>query len=262
MKIEGPGIALRRLLCPLIPLLVFLLLSPSASLTQTVDEVIAKNIQAHGGMEKLKALQSIRITGKFTRGSFRATFLQENKRPDKVREELLIQGLAQIQSYDGKTGWQISPFGGRKDPELMSQDDVKSLQIDADIDGPMVNYKEKGHKAELVGHDSVEGTDCYKVKLTLKNGDVRYYFLDADSFLEIKIENQSNIRGAVVFTENYYGDYEQVNGLYFPFAFESGQKGSQERSKFTVEKLEVNVPLADSLFTMPVTKAEAKANPK
>jgi hypothetical protein len=262
MKIEDQGIALRRLLCPLISLLVFLLLSPSASFTQTVDEVIAKNIQAHGGMEKLKALQSIRITGKFTQGSFRATFLQENKRPDKVREELLIQGLAQIQSYDGKTGWQISPFGGRKDPELMSQDDVKSLQIDADIDGPMVNYKEKGHKAELVGHDSVEGTDCYKVKLTLKNGDVRYYFLDADSFLEIKMENQSNIRGAVVFTENYYGDYEQVNELYFPFAFESGPKGSQERAKFTVQKVELNVPLDDSLFSRPATKAEPKANPK
>jgi hypothetical protein len=261
MKMEGPGIALRRLLCPLVPLLAFLL-SPSASFTQTVDEVIAKNIQAHGGMEKLKAVQSIRTTGKFSQGSFRATFLQENKRPDKVREELLIQGLAQIQAYDGRTGWQISPFGGRKDPELMSQDDVKSLQIDADIEGPMVNYKEKGHKAELVGHDSVEGTDCYKVKLTLKNGDVRYYFLDADSFLEIKMENQSNIRGAVVFTENYYGDYEQVNGLYFTFAFESGQKGSQERAKFTVEKVELNVPLDDSLFAMPVTKAEAKASPK
>jgi len=261
MKMEVLGIALRRLLYRLIPSLVFLLLSASAPFAQTVDEVIAKNIQAHGGMEKLKAVHSTRTTGKFIQGSFRATFLQENKRPDKVREELLIQGLAQIQAYDGKTGWQISPFGGRKDPELMSQDDVKSLQIDADIDGPMVNYKEKGHKAELLGHDSVEGTDCYKVKLTLKNGGVRYYFLDADSFLEIKMENQSNIRGAVVFTENYYGDYEQVNGLYFPFAFESGQKGSQERAKFTVERVELNVPLADSLFSMPVTKAEAKANP-
>jgi hypothetical protein len=117
MKIEGRGIALRRLLCPLIPSFVFLLLSPSAAFTQTVDEVIAKNIQAHGGIEKLKAVQSIRTTGKFTQGSFRAAFLQENKRPNKVREELLIQGLAQIQAYDGKTGWQISPFGGRKDPE-------------------------------------------------------------------------------------------------------------------------------------------------
>jgi len=262
MKIEGREIELRRLLRPLIPSLVFLLMSPISAFAQTVDEVIAKNIQAHGGMDKLKAVQSIRTTGKFNQGSFRAGFLQENKRPDKVREEFVVQGLAQIQAYDGKTGWQISPFGGRRDSELMSQDDVKSLQIDADIDGPMVNYKEKGHKAELVGHDSVEGTDCFKVKLTLKNGDMRYYFLDADSFLEIKMENQTNIRGAVVFTENYYGDYEQVNGLYFPFAFESVQKGSQERAKFTVEKVELNVPLDDSLFSMPVTKAEVKATPK
>ena len=262
MKIEGQGMAWRRLFCPLILSSVVLLLSPLSMVAQTVDEIIAKNIQAHGGMEKLKAVQSIRTTGKFNQGSFRAGFLQENKRPDKVREEFVIQGLVQIQAYDGKTGWQISPFGGRKDPELMSQDDVKSLQIDADIDGPMVNYKEKGHKAELLGHDAVEGTDCYKVKLTLKNGDVRYYFLDVDSFLEIKMENQSNIRGAVVFTENFYGDYEQVNGLYFPFAFESARKGSPERAKFTVEKVELNVPLDDSLFSMPVSKAQAKANPK
>jgi hypothetical protein len=262
MKIAGQAMVLRRLLCPLIPLLIFAFLSPSSLFAQTVDEVIAKNIQAHGGTEKLKTVQTIRISGKFNQGSFRAGFLQENKRPEKVREEFVIQGLAQIQAYDGKTGWQISPFGGRKDPELMSQDDVKSLQIDADIDGPMVNYKEKGHKAELAGHESVEGTDCYKVKLTLKNGDVRYYFLDADSFLEIKMENQSTIRGAVVFTENFYGDYEQVNGLYFPFALESAQKGSQERAKFTVDKVEVNVPLDDSLFSMPVTKPEPKPNPK
>src|ERR1700686_3885881 len=262
MKIEGQGMALRRLLCPLILPSAVLLLSPLSVFAQAVDEVITKNIQAHGGMDKLKTVQSIRTTGKFTQGSFRAGFLQENKRPDKVREEFVVQGLAQIQAYDGKTGWQISPFGGRKDPELMSQDDVKSLQIDADIDGPMVNYKEKGHKAELVGHDAVEGTDCYKVKLTLKNGDLRYYFLDADSFLEIKMENQSNIRGAVVFTENFYGDYEQVNGLYFPFAFESGEKGNPARTKYTVEKIEVNVPLEDALFSMPVTKSEVKGNAK
>lgn len=262
MKMERQGIAFRRWPCLLIPSLFFVLFLPSASHAQTVDEVIAKNIQAHGGIEKLQAVHSIRTTGKFTQGSFRAGFLQEAKRGDKVREEFSLQGLTQIQAYDGKTGWQISPFGGRKDPELMSQDDLKSLIIDADIDGPMVNYKEKGHKAELMGHDSVEGTDCFKVKMTLKNGDVRFYFLDVDSFLEIKMENQSNIRGAVVFTENYYGDYEQVNGLYFPFAFESGQKGSPARDKFTVEKVEVNIPLDDSLFSMPLAKTETKANPK
>src|SRR5271155_229520 len=226
---------------------------------QTVDEIIAKNIQAHGGMEKMKSVQTMRMTGKFSQGSFRAGFMQENKRPDKVREEQIIQGLAGIQAYDGKVGWQVNPFGGRRDAELMSRDDLKSLEEDADIDGPLVDYQEKGHKAELVGHDSVEGTDCYKIKLSLKNGDVRYYFLDADSFLELKIETQSNIRGTVQYSETYFGDYEEVKGLYFPFAFESGAKGDTNRVKYSVEKVEINVPIEDSVFAMPVVKPEAKA---
>src|SRR5246500_2948146 len=168
---------------------------------QSVDDVIANNIKARGGLEKIKAVRSVRTTSKLSQGSFRAAYVQENKRPDRVREEAIIQGLAQVQAYDGKVGWQISPFGGRKDPELMSQDDTKTLMVDADIDGPLVDYKQKGHKAELVGHDSVEGTDCYKVKLSLKNGDVRYYFLDSDSFLELKLEIQTTIRGALQETE-------------------------------------------------------------
>ena len=150
---------------------------------QTVDEIIAKNVKARGGAEKLKSVQTLRTTETFSQGSLRAEYKQENKRPGKVREEFVLQGMAQVQAYDGKEGWQISPFGGRKDPELMSEDDTKSLVVDADIDGPLVDYKEKGHRAELVGHDSMEGTDCYKIKLSMKNGDIRYYYLDTDSFL-------------------------------------------------------------------------------
>src|ERR1700682_4395990 len=228
---------------------------------QTVDEVIAKNIQAHGGMEKIKAVKTIRITGKFTQGSFRAAFAQENKRPDKVREEAIIQGLAGVQASDGKIGWQISPFGGRRDPELLSQDDLKTLQLDADIDGPLVDYKEKGHKAELVGHDSVEGTDCFKIKLSMKNGDVRYYYLDADSYLELKLEIQTTIRGTLQENELYYGDYEQVNGILYPFAVEQAQKGSASSAQISVEKIEQNIPLEDAHFSMPVSKPEAKAPP-
>ena len=228
---------------------------------QSVDEVIAKNIQAHGGVDKLKAIRSLRTTAKFSQGPFRAAFRQENKRADKVREEFIIQGLAQVQAYDGKTGWQISPFGGRKDPELLSQDDLKSLAVDADIDGPLVDFKEKGHKAELVGHDSVEGTDCFKIKLSMKNGDVRYYYLDADSYLELKLEIQTTIRGALQESELYYGDYEQVNGIYYPFAVEQAQKGSSSRAQITVEKIEQNIALEDGHFTMPVSKPETKAPP-
>ena len=225
---------------------------------QTVDEVIAKNIQARGGKEKLKAVSSMRTTAKLTQGSFRAEFRQENKRADKVREEFIIQGLAQVQAYDGKTGWQISPFGGRKDPELLAQDDLKNLVVDADMDGPLMEYKEKGHKAELVGHDSMEGTDCFKIKLSMQNGDVRYYYLDADSFLELKVEIQTTIRGALQENELYYGDYEQVNGIYYPFAVEQAQKGSSSRVQISVEKIEQNISLEDAHFSMPVSKPEAK----
>ena len=238
-------------------LAVFALIAAGTS-AQTVDEIIAKNIQARGGMEKLKAIRTLRTTVKFRGGSFRAEFRQENKRPGKVREEFIIQGMAQIQAYDGKMGWQISPFGGRRDPDLMSQDDMKSLIVHGDIDGPLVDYKEKGHLAELVGHDSMEGTDCYKIKLSMKNGDIRYYYLDTDSYLELKVEIQTTIRGALRESELYYGDYQQVNGVYYPFAVEQAQKGSSSRQQFSVEEIEPNVDLDDSLFAMPATKSEAK----
>jgi hypothetical protein len=230
-----------------------------AANAQTVDEVIAKNIQAHGGAEKLKSVLSLRTIANYTQGSFRADFRQENKRADKVREEFIVQGLAQVQAYDGKTGWQIAPFGGRKDPELLSQDDLKSLAVDADIDGPLMDYREMGHKAELIGHDSVEGTDCFKIKLSMKNGDVRYYYLDVDSYLELKLEIQTTIRGALQESELYYGDYEQVNGIYYPFAVEQAQKGSASRAQISVEKIEQNVALDDARFSMPVSKPATKA---
>jgi hypothetical protein len=238
--------------------LTMLLFLPLGASAQSVDEVIAKYVQARGGLEKLRAIKSVRMTAKLSEGSFRAGFVQENKRDDKIRQELIIQGMARVQAYDGHTAWQINPFGGRKDPALMSQDDARPLVISADFDGPLVDAGQKGNKTELVGHDSVEGTDCYKLKVTLKNGDLQYYFLDADSFLPIKLESQSNVRGAVRYHETLLGDYEQVDGIYYPFSYESGEPGSDERLQLTVEKVEPNVPLDDTRFSLPATKTEAK----
>jgi outer membrane lipoprotein-sorting protein len=238
--------------------LATLLLLPGSVQSQTVDEIIAKNVQARGGLEKLRAIKSLRVTSKFSQGGFRATYIQENKRDSKVREELIIQGMAQVQAYDGKTAWQINPFGGRKDPELMSQDDTKPLLLDADLEGPLVDYKRKGHQAELVGHDPVEGTDCYKIRLSLKNGDVRYYYLDADSFLEIKYETQTHVRGAVQFNETLLGDYEQVDGVYFPFSIETAETGTEDWTRLSVDKIELNTPLEDTRFSLPVTKSDTK----
>jgi outer membrane lipoprotein-sorting protein len=232
---------------------IFVLAAVSAG-AQTADDVIAKNIQAEGGLAKLESVQTLRTSGKMTIQGFEVRFVEVAKRSDKVREEMTVQGMSQVRAYDGKTAWQINPFEGRRDPELLSADDSKDLQIDADIDGPLVNHEEKGHKAELVGHDSVEGTDCYKIKLTLKNGDIRYYYIDTDSLMKLKLETQTSIRGSIQESETYYGDYEEVNGMYYPFAFETGPKGGTDRVKFTVEKIEQNVPVDDSLFSMPVAK--------
>jgi hypothetical protein len=165
--------------------------------------------------------------------------------------------MARVRAYDGKAGWRLNPFGGRREAELLSEDDMKDLVVEGDIDGPLVDYKEKGHTAELMGHDSVEGTDCYKVKLTLKNGDVRTYYLDTDSYLELKLETQTFIRGAPQESETYYGDYEQIGGIYFPFAIEEGQKGDPDRVRFTVEKVEINPTVDDALFSMPAAKPAA-----
>ena len=220
--------------------LITVTLLPLREHAQSLDEVIAKNIQARGGVEKLRAIKTLRVSARFSQGGFRATYVQENKREDKVREELILQGMAQVRAYDGRTGWEIDPFRGRKDANLMSQDDLRALILDADLEGPLVDYKQKGHTAELIGHDSVEGTDCYKIKLTMKNGDVRYYYLDVDSYLEIKIETQSKVRGAVQYNDTMLGDYEQVEGVYFPFSVETAQTGSDNWARFIVEKIEVN----------------------
>ena len=157
--------------------------------SQTADELINKNIQAKGGIEKMKAIHSVRITGKLNGGGgFTAATVQENQRPNLVRETFALQGMTAVSAYDGTTGWQIQPFGGHKDPEFMGEDDLKDLLLDADFDGPLVDYKEKGNTVEFLGHDVVDGDDALRLKVTLKDGDIIYYYLDPDTFLEIRKE--------------------------------------------------------------------------
>jgi outer membrane lipoprotein-sorting protein len=182
------------------------------------------------------------------------------KRGDLARLEFTIQGLTAVQAYDGKSAWQVMPFMGKKDPELMAADEAKEMQEMADIDGPLVDYKSKGHQVELLGKEKVEGTDAYKLKLTLKNGDVQTIYIDADSFLSIKEETKRTVRGSEQVFESSIGDYKDVDGIIFPFAEESGVKGSAEKQKLTINKVELNVPVDDSVFKMPAA-APAPAKP-
>ena len=227
---------------------------------QTVDEIIAKNVQARGGMEKLKAVQSIKSTANMSMGpGMEAPGVLFQKRPALARLDFTVQGLTATQAYDGKGAWQIMPFTGKKDAEPMSADETKEVEEMADLDGPLVDYKSKGHQVELLGKEKVEGTDAYKIKATLKNGDVQTIYIDADSFLEIQEETKRTVRGSEQLVESAIGDYKDVDGVLFPFAIESGVKGSQEKQKLTITKIELNVPVDDSVFKMPAAAPAPKA---
>ncbi len=225
---------------------------------QTADELVAKNIQAHGGMDKIKAIKSLRVTGSFDSGGFKATVGNESKRPNMLRETFTVQGMTQIQAYDGAKAWQISPFGGKKDPELLGEDESRGLVEAADFDGPLVDYAAKGNTVEYLGHDEVDGDDALKLKVTLKNGDIFYYYLDPETSLEILIERQRFIRGSVRESITSLGSYKPVNGVMYAFSIESGSKNNPDaRAKITLQKIEANVPIDDKSFQMPAAPAAA-----
>jgi len=224
--------------------------APAAA--QSADEIVAKFIKTVGGMERIQAVKSLRRVGKYNGGGgFEAVIVEENKRPNYVRQEIQIQGMTGVTAYDGKSGWKIAPWNGKKDAEALSEEELKGIIEDSDLDGPLVNYKDKGVRVEYAGTEEVEGTDTYKLKVTMKNGDVRFYYMDTDYFVPIKIDTKRMIRGAEREYETILGDYKEVDGWYLPFSVESGVKGSQFKSKVTYEKIEANVPLADARFHLP-----------
>ena len=231
--------------------------SSFASNTIKVDELVAKNIAARGGIEAIHAMHSLRLTGKLlvNQGQFELAFVQSFKRTGKVRQETTLQGMTQVQAYDGKQGWQIDPFGGRKDPEKMADDSSKGLVESVnDLDGALTDWKAKGTTVEYLGTEDVEGTLAHKIKLSRTNGDVEYIYLDPDYFLEIRVLSQRVEHGVQLAIETNFGDYEKVSGVYIPFAVDVGKKGASDRQKMVVEKAELNVALDDSAFSFPDVK--------
>jgi len=225
----------------------------------TADEIVAKYVKTIGGMEKIEAVKTLTRTGKFTGGGgFEAKVLEQNERPDLVRQEFTFQGMTGVTAYDGKTGWKFEPWQGKKDPEPLGEDELKGIVEDSVFDGQLIHYKEKGSTLEFVGSEPVEGTDAWKLKLTLKNGDVQFYYMDTDYFVPIKIEFKRVIRGAEQESEATLGDYKEVAGWYLPHSIEQGRKGSQNKSKVVYQKIEANLPMNEQLFHQPAAPAVAK----
>ncbi|HXM42230.1 MAG TPA: hypothetical protein VN924_13335 [Bryobacteraceae bacterium] len=232
---------------------------------QTAEELVNKNLTAHGGVEKLKEIRSLRMTGKLQQGSFTAQLGLDTMAPDLVKQSFTIMSMTGISAYDGAIGWRIMPFGGRKDPEMLGEDDLRALQDESDFYGHLVDYKAKGNTIEYLGHDTVDGDDAYRLKVTLKNGDIVYYYLDPETFLEVRTELVQFIHGSVKESFSEMGSYKLVNGIYFPFALEQGNpRNPGETSKITIDKIEANVAIDPAEFKMPAAApaASPSAPPK
>lgn len=223
---------------------------------QTADELIEKNIQARGGLEKMKAVQSLRMTGKIVVGpGIEAPFVRETARPNRIRLEFTIQGMTAVQTFDGTNAWALMPFLGKKEPEAMTADELKDVEDQADVDGPLVDYKAKGHAVELIGKEDIEGTPAFKLKVTKKNGDIDYTYLDADSFLEIKGQSKRMVRGQEVEVETSLGDYKEVDGVLYAYSIQQKPKGAQGAGNLaiTIDKIETNPTLEADRFAKPAS---------
>lgn len=222
----------------------------------TADELIAKSIAARGGMDKLQAIKTLKLQGQvIANGGFKLAYTELAKRPDKLRTESSVQGLTQVQAWDGQRGWSIQPFGGRKDPIPMAADDARELAEQADLDGPLVDAAAKGNTVTYLGTEDVDGTNAHKLQVQLKDGNTLVIYLDPDAYLPIREVARRTVRGTQQVTQTDYGDYEKVDGVYFPFAITTGPKGGGDNDKFQIgiDKAQANVPIEDSVFAFPAS---------
>ncbi len=248
-------------------------------------EIVQKNIAARGGLQAWKSVTSMTMTGKMEAGgNNRSTlpmpgrragtamppprpaeqvelpFVMELKRPHKVRLELQVRDQTAIQAFDGMNGWKLRPFLGRNDVEPFTPEELKSALMQSELDGPLVDYAAKGTKVELEGADKVGDQDAYKLKLTLKDGQVRHIWIDAETFLDIKIDgNPRRMDGRLHPVEVYSRDYRPVNGLMVPYLLETEVEGFQPSHKMTIQTVVVNPKLDDSLFALPKQSSAPKA---
>ena len=233
----------------------FTVLALSATLSaQTLDEVLAKNFEARGGLEKIKAVQSFKATGTISLqgGAMQGAITMWQKRPKMVRMEMDISGMKIVQAYDGEKAWHIMPpmAGGSGTPEEASGSQAQEMIEQADMDGFLVGYKEKGHQVELVGKEDVEGTEAFHLKITLSTGQVIHDYIDTENYIEIKMTSSREMPGrgeAVV--DTYLGDYKLVDGLMLAHSFSSKVEG-QTIVEVVIDSIEQNVEVDVSAFSM------------
>lgn len=221
------------------------------SLAQTADELVARNLDARGGAEKLRAVQAMKLTGTLTAGgmTFPVTILAA--RPNLTRQETRVEGQTVIQAFDGERAWVVNPMAGSAEPQEIPGPPAQRTKMQGDFDGPLVDYRQKGHRIELVGPDTVQGVAAMQLRLTRKDGVVQQIWLDATTGLEVKSAAEIVQGGQTIRIETLPSDYRTVNGLKVPFVIQTIVNG-QPQSSIKLEAVDLAPKVDPSVFRMPV----------
>jgi len=241
--------------------LAVLLLLPLCVSAQTADEIVSKYIAARGGLAKIKAVQSERVTGTivFAPG-VQGTFVVERARPFKMHMEITLSDITMIRTYDGKSsGWIYNPSGENPSVQPMSEVDLRNILDEADFEGPFVDYKAKGNQVEFAGKTDVEGKPAFKLKLTNKNGDVSYFSFDAATYLLSRWQGSRKNGDKEVTSESYFRNFREVDGLQYPFLVEAKSAETGASQKIIAEKIEVNIEIPEVHFAKPTPAAPPPA---
>jgi hypothetical protein len=265
-------------------------------------QIVDKHVAARGGLQAWRSVQTLSVAGKLDAGTgdsaarsakvareglgagvrhgshaapapassdqtaatqqVQLPFRLEMKRPRKSRLEIDFAGKTAVQVYDGQNGWKLRPFLNRDDAEPFTQDEAKSEATKSDLEGPLVDYAAKGTRVALEGMEPVDGHNAYKLKLTMKNGDVRHIWIDTQSFLDVKVEGTPRLMdGKMRSVWIYQRDFRQVQGMMVPYQYDTAIEGNPHTHRMMIESVTVNHPLDDARFAKPQVLVAASSSP-
>lgn len=254
----------------------------------TAQQVVDKNVAARGGLTAWRAVKSMSMVGSLDAGkvdtrpvqervgdqpgsrasrrvrpevaksgeeslkTVQVPFVMELQRPRKMRLEIQFNGDTAVQVYDGVAGWKLRPFLERREVEPFTPEELKVAAQQQELDGPLVDYAAKGNKIALEGMEPVEGRKAYKLKVTLKDGQVRRVWVDAETFLDVKIDGTRRLGGKSRTVATYLRDYKSVNGVKVPYLLETKVEGVNGSEKIQIEQVALNPKIADIRFAKPL----------
>jgi outer membrane lipoprotein-sorting protein len=210
-----------------------------------IDELIARNLQARGGLSAIKAAQTLKMTARFSNLGMEMPMTMYAKRPNLTRKELTISGQKIVFVFDGDKAWQINPLQGPPAPVDVTGPELAMIRQESDFDSPFVDYKTRGYTIAFAGTETIDGRLLHHLKVT-RNGATQDCYLDAATGLEARTVNQSPM-GQLV---QEFLDYRPIQGVQMPFLIRTLQNGARV-AEIKIDSIEINSAIDDGLFKKP-----------